>query len=147
MKRYPKPPHPFHYLLGVDGSEEARDAFQVCLKLLCPGYRLTILTVGITFGEREKGIVQMYQELAKEHEVEALVEYVQVEGLGHAGTELCQAAERLHADFLVIGFACQESRAVGSTAKYAARHSHCHCVIVKRDSRDHITIPLPATHS
>jgi len=131
------------YMVGVDGSKNAHEAFDTACRLLQKDQdKLIVITCAETVckdghntitprAERaQKAILEPFRALAEERGI--TVETVMTRG-SHVGRTLCDLAKERDVDFLVVGREGMNSkfkRMPGHTSKYVKENTHCNVVVV-----------------
>lgn len=143
------------FLVGVDGSKNAQEAFDTACRLLrkeedqliivtcaekpqLPAHLLSGLHVkedGGTLAARvekaQKAILEPFRQQAEEKGIKTT--YVLAKG-HHAGRMICSLAEERNVDFLIVGRRGMNKvkrLLAGSTSKYVMEHAKCNVIVVK----------------
>lgn len=134
-------------VVAIDGEETSLRAVEEILQISTPADRVIGLLVSRHKGPRDEAVIKRVDEIVAKHRGEAVPECLcqwaeLTEGKGPASQVICDTAEKLEADFLVVGSAnlSQGSRSresmplMGSTALYCSHHAKCHVIVVKPTS-------------
>ncbi len=141
---------PARFVVGVDSSQEARDALDWARRVAAPDDRIAVvhawqLPVVTGYDMVVTGDPEEIARLAKE----GLTEYVEKVGderlvpvvaRGHAGRAICEEADRREAEMVVVGHRgdSRVSMMLGSTASYVMHHTERPVVIVRGDLTDSV---------
>jgi nucleotide-binding universal stress UspA family protein len=137
----------FRWMVAVDGSESAREAFNTAVSLMNK-YRdelfiiTTVQNVGlpiVSFQRYSEEVEEMHRTylIDYSHRCDELgvKNYTPIMARGsHIGAMICKAAEQKSADFLVLGRRGMNrfSRMItGSTSKYCMENATCNVIITK----------------
>ena len=136
------------FVVGVDSSQEARDALDWARNTAGPNDRIVVvhawqLPAVTGYDMVVTGDPAEIERLAKQ----GLTEYVDaidderlipVVARGHAGRAICEEAERREAAMILVGHRgdSRVSMVLGSTASYVMHHTERPVVVVRGDARD-----------
>jgi len=148
------------YMVAIDGSQNAKDAFETALMMMNPKEdELFIITVAERFAldigplkginhkveQTQRGFLSSYNAKAKER---GFKPHCILGKAGSVGELLCQAVEKKKIDFLVLGrrgMSRGKRLLAGSVSKHVMEHADCNVIVVKgnylpeqHDSLNHV---------